>query len=503
MRLISGDECGLLKEVIPELGRKKKDPNALIQPHSAMIDVTREGVSRIDPKESQTRDRGVIDMVWLNENTSNTDDQKNCSSFGVLRRNGSVDVWTANTEKRKSFGQYSLDCSISENIFGKNDHARPLGLGFFNEHSCLCAGDTLGNIVVLNCQKNNLDVVQTYNSYTSNKKGNKISYTPGKLENVQLATAIAFDPIRARTAVGGREREVCLTDISTGKLVFKTKNIPPDPQTLLQQPVWPTAIQFLGNESNLMAVGTAYKQIRLYDVRESSKTRRPTSLTAEGLFEYRITCLCQTDEHEVVAGDASGDIHTIDLRRLDRNSKGPANRDLARYAGPAGSVRQLKKHPTLPRLTAVGLDRMMRIYDTKTRKQLDCIYLKQRLNCVLFHTDDSWESNDDTGVVSDDDYDDLGDGDIDQDDVVEDYVDSDASDNGNDDDEESSDEESSESGSKEDGSVDKSSSENGSGDESLDEASSGTEMTNESDEESDDGEEGISISHKSKRLRRK
>jgi len=513
MRLISGDECGLLKEVMPDLGRKKVDPNALARPYSAKIHVSKGCVSRLDPKESQKRDRGVVDMVWMHEGDDSTDDEASCSTFGVLRKNGSVDLWTANIEKKNSFGQYSLN-STSDNIFGTKDRPRPLGLGFFNQHNRMCAGDMLGNIAVLDCQENKCDVIQTYNSYNANKGGNTISYTPGKLQNIQLATAIAFDTVRARAAVGGREREVCLTDVSTGKLIFKTKNMPPDPQTLLQQPVWPTVIQFLNKESNIMAVGTAYKQIRLYDVRENSKTRRPTSLTPEGLLEYRVTSLCQIDENELVVGDASGDIQTIDLRRLGRNNKGPANRDLARYAGPAGSVRQLKKHPTLPRLTAVGFDRMLRIYDTKTRKQLDCVYLKQRLNCVLFHTNNSWESSDDAGVISDDDYDNMDGVDIDQDDVVEDYVDSDDSDNDNNKQSESEAEESSESGSEESNPADKSldhdddssgTHESDSEDESSDEGSSGEEMSNGSDEESEDEEEDetIVISQTSKRRRRK
>lgn len=501
MRLITGDECGLLKEVIPELGRKKKDPTALIQRSCAMIDVTTRGaVSRVDSREIQKRDRGVVDMVWMHEGDDSTIGEASSSTFSVLRNNGSVDLWTADIKNKKSFGKHSLKLSTPGNIFGTNERPRPLGLGFFDEQNRLCAGDMLGNIAVLDCTKNKCDVVQTYNSYTSSKRGNTLSYTPGKLENVQLATALAFDTTRARVAVGGREREVCITDISTGKLVFKTKNMPPDPQTLLQQPVWPTAIQFLNKESNLMAVGTAYKQVRLYDVRENSKTRRPTSLTQEGLLEYRVTSLCQIDENELVVGDASGDILTIDLRRLGRNSKGPANRDLARYAGPAGSVRQLKKHPTLPRLTAVGLDRMVRVYDTKTRKQLDCVYLKQRLNCVLCHQSNNCEPSDDASVVSDEDYDKMDDFDIDQDDVVEDYVDSDDSDNDNNNSVHSKNEakESSESGSEEEESsgIHESDSE----DESLNEASSEEEMRVESDEESGEEKE---ILQTSKRRRRR
>jgi ribosome biogenesis protein NSA1 len=438
MRLLTGDECGLLKEIIPEIGRKKKGPNDIVAPYNAMADVIKEGVFRVDPKESQKRNRGVVDMVWIDEGDGSTEsddgDGSSSSSFSVLRKNGSVDLWTANIDNKKTFGQHTLEYSTDNNIFGGDgDNPRPLGLGFFHQHNKLCAGDMLGNIVILDLKNKNkkCNVIQTYNAYTANKSNTTISYTPGNLENSQLATCIAFDTANARAAVGGREREVCLVDILTGKQVFKTKNLSPDPQTLLQQPVWPSAIQFLNNDCNIMAVGTAYKQVRLYDVRENTKTRRPTSLTPEGLFEYRLTSLCQIDEHEIVIGDTSGNIQSLDIRKMGRESKCKANRDMGRYAGPVGSIRQLKKHPTLPRLAAVGLDRMLRVYDTNKRRQLDCVYLKQRLNCVLFHKNHIWDSTGDTGAISDDDDDDLDidDGDIDQDDEVRDYVDSDGSDN--------------------------------------------------------------------------
>lgn len=496
MRIITGDECGLLKEVIPELGRKKKDPKAPILPHSAMVNVTtKEGVSRVDPKELQRRERGITDMVWINEGTENKDDGSNSSSFGVLRTNGSVDVWSANTEAQSSFGQYSLDLSTPANIFGTEDRARPLGLGFFHKENRLCAGDMMGNISIIDYQNNKCDVVKTYNSYANNKNKATINYTKGKFQNKQIATALAFDTNRARVAVGGREREVCLTDIATGELVFKTKNTPPDPQTLLQQPVWPTAIEFLHDESNVMAVGTAYKQVRIYDVRESSKVRRPTSLTPEGMLEYRVTCLCQIGDHELVVGDAAGDIYTIDLRRLGRKSKGPAYRDMPRFAGPAGSIRQLRKHPTQPRLIAVGLDRMLRVYDTKTTKQLDCVYLKQRLNSVLVHTDEEWDPHEEAGVVSDDDAINMDDVDIDQDDVVEDYVDSDDEDNvesidGYSDAEESA----SGSGSGSSGSASANDEDDGSDESSDEESGNGS-------EDDDDEEEEVSSAKPSKRRR--
>ena len=422
MRLITGDECGLLKECIPELARTPEDKYAPIKPHGAMPTVTRDGVCRIDPKELQTRSRGIVDMMFTNQEDGNF-------SFCALRQNGSVELWKGSADKSKHFGQYD-NVYTTKNVFNDlksedNQHqvVRPLGIGFFAKQGRICAGDMLGNLTVSKIDSGK--VVETFNAYKTSKRGKNISYTPGNNVNKQLATAFACDSGTARVAVGGRERETTVLDLSTGTLVFKAKNLPPDPQTLLQQPVWPSAIQFL--DTNVMAVGTAYKQVRIYDVREQSKTRRPIATTPDGLLEYRVTSLCQASEYEVVVGDAAGNIYNLDIRTLGKNPKSLANKNVGRYVGPAGSVRQLKKHPTLPRLAAVGLDRMLRIYDTKTRKQLDCIYLKQRLNCVLFGADDTWEIQGNAGDgIGDDDL-----GDWDQDDVVQDYVDSDEDDDKN------------------------------------------------------------------------
>lgn len=412
MRLVTGDECGLLKECIPELARKEEDLNAPIKEFGAMPEVTLEGVSRIDPREIQSRTRGVVDMTC-----TGTDDD--FFSFAALRQNGSIESWEGSTTNKKQFGSYDKKFS-TKNIFEDvefDGRLRTLGLGSFQKHRRLCAGDMLGNLVVVNAD--NGKVVEQFNGYYSSKGRNTISYTPGKTLNTQLATAMACDGINGRVAIGGRERETTILDLSTGKVVFKAKNLPPDPQTLLQQPVWPTSILFFEDPS-VMAVGTGYKQVRLYDVRESSKMRRPTVATPEGLFEYRVTSLCQINEHRLVVGDAAGFIYDLDIRTLDRNLKRTDNNNVGRYVGPAGSVRQLNKHPSLPLMAAVGLDRMLRIYDTNKRKLLDCVYLKQRLNCVLFDSDDTWEiGQSDKANDDEDDYD------IDQDDVVEDYIDSD------------------------------------------------------------------------------
>lgn len=176
-----------------------------------------------------------------------------------------------------------------------------------------------------------------------------------------------------------------------------------------------------------MAVGTAYKQIRLYDVRQDSRTRRPFASTPEGLLEHRITSLCQVDEHQLVAGDAAGYMYGFDIRTMSRKKDNRTRINLGRYVGPSGSVRQIKKHPTLPLVAAVGLDRMLRIYDSNKRKMVDCVYLKQRLNCVLFSPEGAWGGS----KAAFDNYNGSHDFETSQADTIQDYVDSDdASQNG-------------------------------------------------------------------------
>jgi ribosome biogenesis protein NSA1 len=232
------------------------------------------------------------------------------------------------------------------------------------------------------------------------------------VENTQMATSMATTPTTGQIAIGGRERESTIIDIYTGQQVWKAKNLAPDPQTLLQQPVWSTALTFLSD--SLLLSGTAYKQVRLYDIRSNS--RRPVSYTPEGLLEHRVTALCSVDEHNIAVGDAAGSLIVLDLRKHLGKSKKSTITSVPRFVGPVGSIRQIVCHPTKPWLACVGLDRMLRVYSTRSRRQMDCVYLKQRVNSLLFCADEEWPLYDEI---------EIGDTDINAEDEVEDYVDSD------------------------------------------------------------------------------
>lgn len=80
------------------------------------------------------------------------------------------------------------------------------------------------------------------------------------------------------------------------------------------------------------------------------------------------------------------------------------------YKGNTGSVREIALHPTMEVLATVGLDRVMRVFDISTRKQLHRVYLRQKLNCVLVSsegevatfTNGQEESKSDSSLVQDD-----------------------------------------------------------------------------------------------------
>ena len=252
-------------------------------------------------------------------------------------------------------------------------------------------------------------------------------------------------------AVGGRERGTRLVNVITGAIVWKAKNLPPDSQTLLQCMMWTTSLQFLygggGELDNIMACGTAYGHVQLYDVRASSSVRRPTAYTPDNMLSHRITSMCQMgDSANILAvGDTIGDIHLLDIRKLSAGrytssggSRKSASEDigLGRLAGPGGSIRQLVNHPTSKPnvLACVGLDRKLWTWDVSKKKKngmkkpLDCVYLKQRLNCILF-----CEDGDDNENKTDNDYEESGmeGGSMTrsrnelEEDAVEDYIDSD------------------------------------------------------------------------------
>jgi ribosome biogenesis protein NSA1 len=412
MRLLTGDECGILKECLPSLLKNAAEV------------AKDEGIQIVNPHERPSRRRGIVDLSWSPRQSS----PGYC--FAALRMDGTVQVWRRKDSTKKNqlvkhqilsevHGVFADGASEASGELGPA--TRPLGLAGIrgdgsSSGSCVFAAcNAQGKVSVLNAGEDmNLSVVRRFSTLDTNLPATKT------LDHYPLASCMGVHDAKAWVAVGGKDRETSIYDIETAERVWKTKNLPPDPQTLLQPITWPSAVLFL-NDQHRMVVGNDL-QVRLYDVRADSIQRRPIAFTPKGLLEQRVTCFCQTGDNALVVGDTTGCLMTVDVRNL----KTATNQ--ARFVGPAGSVRQLVKHGRAPRMAAVGLDRMLRVYDTKSRKQVTCMYLKQRLNCVLM--DDTGDDDlADSSELGNEEENGSRSEDVDQDDVVDDYVDSDAESN--------------------------------------------------------------------------
>lgn len=121
------------------------------------------------------------------------------------------------------------------------------------------------------------------------------------------------------------------------------------------------------------------------------------------------------DDSVLYTGDTTGRVSRIDLRTLRLSGT---------YKGNTGSVRDIAIHPTLPRLATVGLDRIMRVFDSESRQQLHRVYLRQQLNAVLFTSEEEVkmfaeeESEEESDVDNESDVDDVNEA-SDMDDVNE------------------------------------------------------------------------------------
>jgi ribosome biogenesis protein NSA1 len=499
MRIITGDECGLLKESILELSR----------PLDGSSVSTQMGIARLDdPSDGfvMDRSRGIADLAFCqlygnhnyddhNDDDNNDDiigEHEGTLSFCALRMDASIEKWEGfapfqSKEDRICGGTFKLSDSIVNIFEDKSVEAsytgRPISLCSSHQYqtytdskipnNIMAACSSMGCISIVDSNQLSKGIVAQYDVYAAKSSKTTISYTRGNIINRDIATAMAMSVDSQKLAVGGRERSTTMIDVQTGKQLWKAKNLPPNPQTQLQQPIWSTAIQFLsktdtmsiGGSTDLLAVGTAFKQLQIYDIRENAVQRRPVLYTPEwdsnkeNLLDHRITCLCQLDSHRIAVGDAAGFVHTLDMRKIQNNIGRSLSASVGRFTGPAGSIRQIVKHQSLPIIACVGMDRMLRTYDINKRKQLDCVYLKQRLTSLLFCPDGTWNSNntENEGGSSDDSddserIDEDVEGGIDDEDEVQDYVDS--SDEDNQDNLDASDEDSTETPVSDDGSED-------------------------------------------------
>ena len=411
MRVITGDECGLLKEVIP---------NSVSYTHEEAAPISSR-VQAITPLEQQSRNRGIVALTKLQSGERGIAELN--YSFAALLHNGTVETYQGQgpslcQRKKKSaapsffnFSQKQVIKDLFKNFDSASNPASPLhpvGIGCCHDaggKTLLAACTSRGDVSVIGSSGEHqfkveaqYDTAVVSNYENQNREKRSIAKHPPC-----FITAFAVNNTTStadlQCAVAGREKETVVLDLQTGQVIWKAKNVKDNLQTLLSYPIWGTAMQFLpynSTTSNLLAVGTAYKQVRIYDLR--SETRRPVLMSPldpmKGLRDgedatvpYRVTSLCTLGgSHFIGAGDAAGYAYSLDIRNLKHV--------MGRYRGPCGSIRGMsaaleahenpqdgEKHKGT--LAMVGLDRYLRTFNVASRKSLDSIYLKQRLNCCL------------------------------------------------------------------------------------------------------------------------
>ncbi|KAI9914054.1 hypothetical protein PsorP6_006428 [Peronosclerospora sorghi] len=329
MRVLVGDETGLVKSIELE-----KSEQCIVS-------------SRNEP---QARSRGIQRLCWYARANEEVHEPRDVV---VARANGIVESYEAShgTAKEPDWSWKIEDPETKKR--------RCVGLdGIPKWGSVVHCWDT-GDVVVRK-------TLQSTENAAHFNVGGDLNIM--RLE-VSLQTVIG---------VGGKEHDLQLWSLETHQQVFKAKNVAHD-KLDMRVPVWVKDLRFLSTPGTSngyrVIVGTGHRHVRIYD---SNTKRRPVQ-ELNNCGENPIQSMCVSpDETKVFVGDTAGNLDIFDLRTL---------KHMGRCTGPVGSIRDIACHPTLPYIAAVGLDRMVHVFDVNTRNYRHKIYAKQRLNSVLFCAD--------------------------------------------------------------------------------------------------------------------
>ena len=293
----------------------------------------------------------------------------NDSLFVSSRVNGDIQLWSNSIdgvdEKSQVYSMNRLMPTTSKCIGLKRIYNH-------NKHIFTSYSDS-GVVYIWDINGTDNSVLQELNTFT----------VKGSIE----AAAACSDSI----VFGGKENDLSLYDIEQGQCIWQAKNVLND-NLNLRVPIWHTSVDFLQSTTDststsgaLIASGTGYKHIRLYDVKNTDT--RPI-YSYESNTDFRITSIHSNhsiQEYTIYVGDTSGGLSLYDLRIGKR---------LCTLKGSVGSIRDIQLSPSRYTgkghnseggyVASVGLDLVLYIYNTHTHKLMEKHYMKNRLNCCCF-----------------------------------------------------------------------------------------------------------------------
>ncbi|CEG46340.1 Uncharacterized conserved protein [Plasmopara halstedii] len=312
MRVLIGDETGLLKSIELE-----KNEQCIL--------------SGLD--HPQARSRGIQRLCWCADEYKTVDSQRNVV---LARADGVVESYEASHNNNISNTRNPVWSWPAPEKTQRM--ARCVGIDFIQKSSSIVQCSDTGDVLVRSILE----------------RDNPLSFNVGGGLHMMRLEPVAQSCI----GVGGKEHDLNLWSLETQQVLFKAKNVTHD-KLDMRVPVWIKDLRFLSSgtsNGHRVIVGTAYCQIRIYD---SNTKRRPVQ-QLDNFGENPIQSLCiSPDETQVYIGDTAGNLDILDLRTL---------KHMGRCTGPVGSIRDIACHPTLPYIAAVGLDRMVHVFDVNTRK---------------------------------------------------------------------------------------------------------------------------------------
>ena len=186
-------------------------------------------------------------------------------------------------------------------------------------------------------------------------------------------------------ATGGKENDLKIWNLDKNEAIFKAKNVA-DNWIQLREPVWVTAIDFL--DENRVVIGTGHHQVRIYDLKTG--TRRPIYNLNYGENPLTALRVLPDSSNRVIVGNTRGEMEMIDLRSV--TVKNNQCKTVKKYKGFQGTIKsiQIENSPLYNLngselcVATCGLDRFLRIHHVESSSLLSKVYLKSRLNCLLF-----------------------------------------------------------------------------------------------------------------------
>lgn len=230
-----------------------------------------------------------------------------------------------------------------------------------------------------------------------------------------------IDPLAPhRLVFGGGENDLKIFDLAKEEVCWRAKNLGEN-SLCLRVPVRVSALQWatrLAPSRSLILCGTMDGKVRLYD---AGMQRRPLFemligyTTGQGSGGYtgvaddkprpvNSSAIAQVrgDAWSLFVGNTTGALREYDLRRLPTAktaeiSPGRKSHLLwaakqipfkRGYSGIMGSIRGVDVHCSGNALVAVGLGRFAYVFETKNKRMISKVYLKQKLCSVLFSSEE-------------------------------------------------------------------------------------------------------------------